>query len=38
MQKTEETLADKADFVILNDEKHLLIPQVHSILQKLLII
>jgi len=38
MQKTEETLADKADFVILNDEKHLLIPQVRSILQKLLII
>jgi len=38
MQKTEEALAEKADFVILNDEKHLLIPQVHSILQKLLII
>ncbi len=38
MQKTEEALAEKADFVILNDEKHLLIPQVRSILQKLLII
>lgn len=38
MQKGEEALAEKADFVILNDEKHLLIPQVHSILQKLLII
>ena len=38
MQKGEEALAEKADFVILNDEKHLLIPQVRSILQKLLII